>query len=176
MKADLPPTLPSMWRLCRLGYRHEPGLMIAAASLALLSALPDALFALWFKLIADGAIQRNARLVFFSAAALGVSATATWFLRIVSTRDKRAKMGYGLARAHWGHGYATEAGRLLVRFGFEQLGLVRIQAACAVENERSARTLERIGMQREGRLAHYRWKGERPTDHYLYALTRADLP
>jgi len=97
-------------------------------------------------------------------------------LRIVSPRDKRAEMGYGLARAHWGHGYATEAGQLLVRFGFEQLGLVRIQALCAVENERSARTLERIGMRQEGRLAQYRWKGERPTDHYLYALTRADVP
>jgi RimJ/RimL family protein N-acetyltransferase len=97
-------------------------------------------------------------------------------LRIVSPRDKRAEMGYGLARAHWGHGYATEAGRLLVRFGFEKLGLVRIQAVCAVENERSARTLERLGMRREGRLAQYRWKGERPNDHYLYALTRGDLP
>ena len=96
-------------------------------------------------------------------------------LRIVSPRDKRAEMGYGLARAYWGQGYATEAGRLLIRFGFEHLGLVRIQAVCAVENERSARTLERIGMRREGRLAHYRWKGERATDQYLYALTRADL-
>ena len=95
-------------------------------------------------------------------------------LRIVSPRDKRAEMGYGLARAHWGHGYAAEAGALLIRYGFEHLGLVRIQAVCAVENERSARTLERLGMRREGRLAQYRWKGERPSDHYLYALTRAD--
>ena len=96
-------------------------------------------------------------------------------LRIVSPRDKRAEMGYGLARVYWGHGYAAEAGALLIRFGFERLGLTRIQAVCAVENERSARTLERLGMRREGRLAQYRWKGERPSDHYLYALTRADL-
>ena len=33
----LPPALSSMWRLCRLGYRHEPGLMLAAFVLALLS-------------------------------------------------------------------------------------------------------------------------------------------
>jgi RimJ/RimL family protein N-acetyltransferase len=95
-------------------------------------------------------------------------------LRVVSPRDRRAEMGYGLARAYWGHGYATEAGQLLIRFGFQHLGLVRIQAVCAVENERSARTLERLGMRREGRLAQYRWKGERPTDHYLYALTRGE--
>jgi [ribosomal protein S5]-alanine N-acetyltransferase len=96
-------------------------------------------------------------------------------LRIVSTRDRRAELGYGLARAHWGHGYATEAARLLVGFGFEHLGLVRIQAICAVDNERSARTLDRLGMRREGRLAQYRWKGGRPSDHYLYAATRGEL-
>ena len=95
-------------------------------------------------------------------------------LRVVSPRDRRAEIGYGLARAHWGRGYATEAAGLLLRFGFERLGLVRIQALCAVDNERSARTLERLGMRREGRLAHYRWKKGAPRDHYLYALTRGD--
>jgi len=86
---DLPPTIPSMWRLCKLGYRHEPGLMLLAVSLALAAALPDALLALWFKLIADGVARRDAGLVTFSAVALGLSATATWFLRIVSTRVQR---------------------------------------------------------------------------------------
>jgi len=93
-------------------------------------------------------------------------------LRIVSPRDRRAEIGYGLARAYWGHGYATEAAGLLLRFGFEQLGLVRIQALCSVDNDRSARTLERLGMQREGRLARYRWKKGAPRDHWLYAATR----
>src|SRR5437660_1391706 len=40
---DLPPALSAMWRLCKLGYRHEPGLLLAAFLLALLAALPDAL-------------------------------------------------------------------------------------------------------------------------------------
>src|SRR5579864_8562480 len=86
---DLPPTLPSMWRLCKLGYRHEPRLMLFAVSLALLAALPDALLALWFKFIADG-VQRQDRIVVLAAAvALGASTTATWFLQIVSTRVQR---------------------------------------------------------------------------------------
>jgi RimJ/RimL family protein N-acetyltransferase len=93
-------------------------------------------------------------------------------LRIVSPGDRRAELGYGLARAHWGWGYASEAAALLVRFGFEQLGLARIEAFCSVENERSLRTLERLGMRREGLLAQYRWKKGRPGDHYVYALTR----
>ena len=40
---ELPPALSSMWRLCKLGYQHEPGLMVAAFVLSLLAALPDAL-------------------------------------------------------------------------------------------------------------------------------------
>jgi RimJ/RimL family protein N-acetyltransferase len=79
--------------------------------------------------------------------------------------------GYGLARPHWGKGYAADAAGLLVRFGFERLGLVRIQALCAVDNERSLRTLERVGMRREGRLINYRLKHGRLGDHFLYAAT-----
>ena len=39
MKEDLPPTLPSMWRLCKLGYRNEPALMLVAFVLVLVAAL-----------------------------------------------------------------------------------------------------------------------------------------
>src|SRR5215510_2810403 len=85
----LPPALSSMWRLCKLGYRHEPQLMAVAFSLALLSALPDALLALWFKLLGEGTLAGNWSLVRLAAVALGVSATATWFLQTVSTRVQR---------------------------------------------------------------------------------------
>src|SRR5207249_5551262 len=86
---DLPPALSSMWRLCKLGYRHEPGLMFAAFVLALLAALPDALLALWFKMLGEGVLTGNYALVRGAAIALGVSAAATWFLRTISTRVQR---------------------------------------------------------------------------------------
>jgi len=86
---DLPPAISSMWRLCKLGYQHEPGLIVAAFLLSQLSALPDALLALWFKMLGDGVLQSNWSLVRFAALALGLSATATWFLRTVSTRVQR---------------------------------------------------------------------------------------
>src|SRR6266478_5299440 len=89
VRDDLPPALSSMWRLCKLGYRHEPGLLLAAFSLALLAALPDALLALWFKVLGEGVLQGNRSLVCTAAVALGVSAAATWFLRTVSTRVQR---------------------------------------------------------------------------------------
>ena len=85
----LPPALSSMWRLCKLGYRHEPALIVAAFSLALLAAVPDALLALWFKLIGDGVLQGDWTRVRWGALAIGVSATATWFLATISTRVQR---------------------------------------------------------------------------------------
>ncbi|HTA30328.1 MAG TPA: ABC transporter ATP-binding protein [Candidatus Cybelea sp.] len=86
---DLPPALSSMWRLCKLGYRHEPRLMLAAFVLSQLAVLPDALLALWFKLLGQGVVANEPGLVKGAAVGLGVSATATWFLGVVSTRLQR---------------------------------------------------------------------------------------
>ncbi|HEX4567297.1 MAG TPA: ABC transporter ATP-binding protein [Vicinamibacterales bacterium] len=85
----LPPALRSMWRLCRLGYQHEPALMVWSFVLAQLSALPDALIALWLMVLGNGVIQHRQRLVLAAAIGLGASATATWFLRLVSIRVQR---------------------------------------------------------------------------------------
>lgn len=86
---SLPPAFSSMWRLCRLGYRHEPALMAWAFVLSQMSALPDALMALWLLLLGNGVIEHRQDLVLAAAIGLGASATATWFLRIVSTRVQR---------------------------------------------------------------------------------------
>jgi ATP-binding cassette subfamily B protein len=78
-----------MWRVLRLGYQYEPGLLSSSFILALLAALPDALLALWFKLLADGVTGHDATRLRVGAVALGVSAAATWFLRTVSARIQR---------------------------------------------------------------------------------------
>jgi ATP-binding cassette, subfamily B, bacterial len=85
----LPPALPSMWRLCKLGYRHEPALIVTAFLLALLAAVPDALLALWFKMIGEGLLESDWARVRTALLAVGLSATATWFLATVSTRVSR---------------------------------------------------------------------------------------
>jgi ATP-binding cassette subfamily B protein len=78
-----------MWRVLKLGYRHEPRTMLASFALSQLAAVPDALLALWLKLLGDGVLQGDRRLLVVSALGLGVSATATWFLGTVSTRVQR---------------------------------------------------------------------------------------
>jgi ATP-binding cassette subfamily B protein len=85
----LPPALSSMWRLCKLGYRHEPRLMAASFVLSQLAALPDALLSLWLMLLGKGVIEHRPALVEGAAIGLAVSTAATWFLRTVSTRVQR---------------------------------------------------------------------------------------
>src|SRR5690606_21619056 len=74
---------------CTLGFRHEPGLLLASFGLALLAALPDALLALWLAMLVDGIIQRDEASLRFATIALGVSVAGTWLLRTVSARVQR---------------------------------------------------------------------------------------
>ncbi len=88
-REGLPPALPSMWRLLKLGYRHEPKMLLASFAPSQLAELPDALIALWLKLLGDGVLRPDRALLVVAAVGLAVSATATWFLRTVSTRVQR---------------------------------------------------------------------------------------
>jgi ATP-binding cassette subfamily B protein len=78
-----------MWRLCKLGFSFEPRLMLVAFVFSQLAVLPDALLALWLKLLGDGVLGHRPGLVQVAAIGLGISATATWFLGTVSTRVQR---------------------------------------------------------------------------------------
>ena len=87
--SDLPPAWSSMWRAVKRGYEAEPLLLVVAFGMSLLAALPDALLALWFKFLADGVLGGRRGLVMAAAVGLGVSAAATWFLRVTSDRTQR---------------------------------------------------------------------------------------
>ena len=83
----LPPALSSMWRLCKLGYRHEPRLMLVAFVLSQLAALPDALIALWLMVLGVGVVNHRPGLV--TVAALGLGAVRGGDL--VSAHDQHAR-------------------------------------------------------------------------------------
>jgi RimJ/RimL family protein N-acetyltransferase len=59
------------------------------------------------------------------------------------------EIGWRLAAAHWGRGYATEAARAVLAFGFQTLGLDEIVSFTVPGNRRSRRVMERIGMVRD---------------------------
>lgn len=85
----LPPTLDSMWRLCKLGFRYERGLMISSLVISQVAALPGSLLALWLALLGDGVIQHRNGLVLGAAVGMAMSTAATWFLVTISTRVQR---------------------------------------------------------------------------------------
>ena len=64
-------------------------------------------------------------------------------------------IGYVLARRHWGQGLMPEALSALVDAALSLPGCFRVQATCNVDNPASARTLEKSGFVREGRLERY---------------------
>ena len=59
------------------------------------------------------------------------------------------EVGWRLASEQWGHGYATEAAREALRFGFDEVGLKEIVSFTVSQNERSWRVMERIGLVRD---------------------------
>lgn len=81
-----------------------------------------------------------------------------------------ADLGYVVNRAFWGKGYATEASRALLKFGFEERKLHRIWATCDAENAASARVLEKAGMRREGHLRENLLVKGRWRDTLVYAM------
>jgi RimJ/RimL family protein N-acetyltransferase len=75
------------------------------------------------------------------------------------------EIGWVLNPAFSGHGYATEAARMVLRLGFDDLGLHRIIARIDERNESSARLARRLGMRQEARLVHNEvFKGEWSTE------------
>ncbi len=75
-----------------------------------------------------------------------------------------------LAPDHWGHGYATEAAKAMVAYGFTTLQLHRIWAECVADNRGSARVLTKVGMQLEGRLRENEYYKGRYWDTLIFGL------
>jgi RimJ/RimL family protein N-acetyltransferase len=86
---------------------------------------------------------------------------------------KSAEIGYWLGKPHWGKGYAVEAARAMVRFGFEQMGLERVEAKCFVENRAGQRVIEKLGLKFEGTDRSERIKGGYP-ELKVYGITKQE--
>jgi [ribosomal protein S5]-alanine N-acetyltransferase len=95
-------------------------------------------------------------------------------LRDIDTEHSQAEMGFWIGLDWWGQGYATEAGRTVLRFAFEHLNLNRVHAHHMVRNPASGRVLERIGMRREGVLRQRVRKWGVFEDVVVMAILRED--
>ena len=95
-------------------------------------------------------------------------------IRITDQHHQQGELGYVFNPAFWSRGYATEASRTLLEFGFGPLGLHRIAATCRPENLGSARVLKKAGLSLEGRLRDHKFVRGEWRDSLLYAAIAAE--
>jgi len=94
-------------------------------------------------------------------------------LRLEREHD-RAELGYWIGVPYWGNGYATEAGKAVLRHGFEVEGLNRIYAFHFTNNPASGRVLQNIGMTFEGKRRAHTLKWGEYLDNEGYGILRSE--
>ena len=112
------------------------------------------------------------------ALTLAVSTTADGLGGAVGLRlgfeHLRAELGYWIGVPFWNRGYATEAAEAVMRFGFDELGLNRIQAGHFARNPASGRVMEKLGMTLEAVRREHVLKDDELEDLVLYAVLESD--
>ena len=91
------------------------------------------------------------------------------------TKHQRGKITYWIGRPFWWQGYATEAAKCVVRFGFEDLKLNRVFAYVLIDNSASAGVLKKAGLQLEGTQRQAAQKDGEFRDVEFYGLLRDDF-
>ena len=91
-------------------------------------------------------------------------------LAVYPDERRQAAFSYLFHPQYWRQGYATEAMRTLISFGFNVLHLHRLADTCDTRNQASARVMEKLGMRREGHLRESIWKDGQWYDEYIYAI------
>jgi len=144
---------------------HFPSLLSRAESAEMVRRLDAAFdehgFGLW-------AVEVGADASFIGFCGLSIPGFEAPFMPAV-------EVGWRLGRAHWGNGYATEAARAAVEFGFNEVGLDEIVSFALPANTRSIAVMARLGMSHDPRddFDHPRFiDDERMRRHVLYRLSR----
>ena len=94
-------------------------------------------------------------------------------IHLAPTHD-RAEMGYWIGKPYWGRGYATEAARAVMAYGFDELDLNRVQACHFPRNPQSGRVMQKLGMTLEGILRQHVKKRDRFEDTVMYGILRSE--
>lgn len=98
------------------------------------------------------------------------------YLRLLDYDERQAEIGYTLARAWHGQGYAGEGVRAVLAYAFGPLGMHRVTATVDQRNRSSIALLERLGMRREGASLQSFFNKGAYCDEYQYAILAAEWP
>jgi len=91
-----------------------------------------------------------------------------------SEEFRQGEIGYIFHPDAHGHGYATEAGRALLRFGFDVAGLHRVYARCDARNTASSKVMRRLGMREEAHFRQHAMVKGQWDEELIYALLEDD--
>jgi RimJ/RimL family protein N-acetyltransferase len=94
-------------------------------------------------------------------------------LHSINLKDQTASFGIAIGeKDYWGYGYGTEATRLILDYGFQQLNLHRISSSALAFNERSIRLHKKIGFKEEGCQREAIYKNGSFHDHILFGILK----
>ncbi len=97
-------------------------------------------------------------------------------LNDLDKEHKKAEIGYWLLKEHWGNGYISKVVPFVVKYGFEQLGLHRIEAMVETENSASKKLMDRLGFEHEGTLIECELKNGKYISLEIYAKIKSNAP
>ena len=93
----------------------------------------------------------------------------------ISRANNLGELGYWVGVPYWSQGYCTEAGQILLKYGFETLNLNRIQARHITRNPASGRVMQKLGMQHEGTLRQSIFRWDTYEDAEMYAILQEEF-
>jgi ribosomal-protein-alanine N-acetyltransferase len=120
--------------------------------------------------------QQTPRTEYYLAATTHTDDRLIGFVRLGLSGVQAAKLGAATAAEHWGHGYALDATRTMITFGFTTLGLHRISGAIGPDNTASIALVTRLGFTEEGRLRDHVFTNGAWRDSLLYSLLAHEWP
>lgn len=91
------------------------------------------------------------------------------------TRQHRANLGYDLHPQFWKKGYITEALKAVIKFGFSELNINRIEAEVMPGNTESERVLTKLGFTKEGVLRNWMYWNDKHYDMTMFSLLKAEV-
>lgn len=145
---------------------------IASSTLNIPHPYEDGMAETWIHGLA-GAFARGESATFAIALAENGTLIGSVGLRITAVHA-RAEIGYWVGKTYWGQGYCSEAVRVILPYGFETCGLVRIYAHHLTRNPASGRVMQKVGMTHEGTLRKHFLKWGVFEDVELYGILRED--
>lgn len=98
------------------------------------------------------------------------------FIRLAKSGARAGKLGYSIHADHQGFGYATDAARTMINFGFDVLNLHRITAAIGPDNAASIAVVKRLGFTHEGRLRDHVFTNGAWRDSVLFSILEDESP